>query len=212
MVDYDNYNDEVSNFRCVLGDWGTSGFYHMGGTPMYAGPRTFTRKYKDLFSIGRLALEMFLEPKGKVNFTLKFLSTLWIRLTLVTEWLYLSFYPQEDSEKLLLLRASLTQFHKSVRKALAFELEYGFWYEDSQQRLIEHMTEAILTEILQNVPPEVSGSNLNPVSAEASNTLQLELERLEMNKKYVLSNDPKMTPYYSAHFSMLTFSNKQLTC
>ena len=48
-----------------LGDWGSAGY--PGGTPMYAGPRTYEYSSKDLFSFGRLALELFLEPQGKMN-------------------------------------------------------------------------------------------------------------------------------------------------
>ena len=65
MVDYDYNGGLVSNFRCVLADWGT--VVHRGGTPMYAGPRTYEDNDKDVFSLGRLALELFLEPKGKLK-------------------------------------------------------------------------------------------------------------------------------------------------
>ena len=71
LVDYDLNDTAVSNFRCYLADWGSSGD-HLGGTPMYAGPRTYEDTSKDLFSCGRLALELFLQPKGKVNFFYKF--------------------------------------------------------------------------------------------------------------------------------------------
>ena len=66
LVDYD-FDDEtetVTNFRCYLADFGSSGYHHPGGTPIYAGPRTYESDNKDLFSIGRLALELFLEPEG----------------------------------------------------------------------------------------------------------------------------------------------------
>ena len=66
LVDYDYNGAWVSNFRCNLADWGTAGD-HRGGTPMYAGPRTYKNLHKDLFSFGRLALELFLEPQGKMN-------------------------------------------------------------------------------------------------------------------------------------------------
>ena len=65
LVDYDNESGGVSNFACILADWGTAGAFHFGGTPLYAGPRTYESYYKDLFSFGRLALELFLEQKGK---------------------------------------------------------------------------------------------------------------------------------------------------
>ena len=67
MVDYDFNEGSVSNFRCVLADWGTANYRHAGGTPMYAGPRTYEFGYKDFFSFGRLALELFLEPRGNIN-------------------------------------------------------------------------------------------------------------------------------------------------
>ena len=63
LVDYDNHGGVVSNFRCILADWGTAGNKHFGGTPMYAGPNTYTKDNKDIFSFGRLALEFF--EKGK---------------------------------------------------------------------------------------------------------------------------------------------------
>ena len=63
LVDYDEQGGVVSNFQCILADWGTAGEYHFGGTPMYAGPNTYQDNNKDLFSFGRLALEFF--EKGK---------------------------------------------------------------------------------------------------------------------------------------------------
>ena len=63
LVDYDECAGVVSNFRCILADWGTSGTIHFGGTPMYAGPNTYDVANKDLFTFGRLALELF--EKGK---------------------------------------------------------------------------------------------------------------------------------------------------
>ena len=59
LVDYDNHGGVVANFRCTLADWGTAGDVHFGGTPLYAGPRTYDEKSKDLFTFGRLALEFF---------------------------------------------------------------------------------------------------------------------------------------------------------
>ena len=63
MVDYEFNRGSVSKFKCVLADWGT--VQNHGGTPMYAGPRTYENEYKDFFSFGRLALELLIEPKGK---------------------------------------------------------------------------------------------------------------------------------------------------
>ena len=63
----------MTNFRCVLADWGTAktgrggegSFF--GGTPVYAGPRSFETFDKDLFSIGQLALELFLSQQGNCH-------------------------------------------------------------------------------------------------------------------------------------------------
>ena len=65
LVDYDDTSGVVSNFACILADWGTAGGRHNGGTPLYAGPRTYEEHEKDIFSFGRLALELFLEQRGK---------------------------------------------------------------------------------------------------------------------------------------------------
>ena len=67
LVDYDFSGSKVSNFKCCLADWGSAASCYAGGTPMYAGPRTYEYRSKDLFSFGRLALELFLEPQGKIN-------------------------------------------------------------------------------------------------------------------------------------------------
>ena len=68
LVDYDEYGGEVTNFRCFLADWGTARFRDnikfFGGTPVYAGPRSFENNHKDVFSFGRLALELFLSQSG----------------------------------------------------------------------------------------------------------------------------------------------------
>ena len=63
----------MTDFRCVLADWGTAYFGNafFGGTPVFAGPRSFEGDNKDLFSIGRLALDLFLSQQGNSK---KFLS------------------------------------------------------------------------------------------------------------------------------------------
>ena len=66
-MNYDFFNSKVTNFDCRLGDFGTFGGVYLGGTPIYAGPRTFKAGEKDLFSVGRLALELFMKPEGKVK-------------------------------------------------------------------------------------------------------------------------------------------------
>ena len=67
LVDYEYTGGCVSNFRCLLADFGSSGPGHPGGTPMYAGPKTYLVEEKDLFSFGRMTMELFLEPQGKMN-------------------------------------------------------------------------------------------------------------------------------------------------
>ena len=66
---------QVVNFHCELGDWGTAfvkfgsdgylGATFFGGTPVYAGPRSFQETNKDIFSFCRLALELFIEGKSR---------------------------------------------------------------------------------------------------------------------------------------------------
>ena len=54
----------------VVADWGsakvgTDGGVFYGGTPVYAGPKTFEDSVnKDLFSFGRLAMELFMDKSG----------------------------------------------------------------------------------------------------------------------------------------------------
>ena len=63
---------KVTNFKMVVADWGSAtvgsfGLF-LGGTPVYAGPQTFTEFYqhghKDLFPFGRLAMELFMDKSG----------------------------------------------------------------------------------------------------------------------------------------------------
>ena len=70
FVDYDYNGSQVTNFKMVVGDWGsgdvgTAGGAFYGGTPVYAGPNTFYGSYdKDLFSFGRIAMELFTDKSG----------------------------------------------------------------------------------------------------------------------------------------------------
>ena len=71
MVDYDYNGGNVTNFKMVVGDWGSAeigfdGGIFWGGTPVYAGPLTFSSYDKDLFSFGRLAMELFMDKSGTV--------------------------------------------------------------------------------------------------------------------------------------------------
>ena len=60
----------------VVADWssgvvGCRGGNFFGGTPVYAGPVTFFQNAKDLFSFGRIAMELFMVKSGtdsKLNF------------------------------------------------------------------------------------------------------------------------------------------------
>ena len=72
MVDYDYNNGDVTNFKMVVADWGSAwvgedGGSFFGGTPVYAGTNTFDGwPNKDLFSFGRLAMELFMDKSGTV--------------------------------------------------------------------------------------------------------------------------------------------------
>ena len=94
-------------------------------------------------------------------------------MTYSTEWLYQTFFPQEDPSQLLLLRASLSPFQKAVMKALCFELES---YSLASAHQIKQLARSIIDEILGNIPTEGSASNF--VSNQASDTLQAELDEL----------------------------------
>ena len=68
MVDYELNVDKVIDFKMVVTDWGSAivgeGGNFFGGTPVYAGPGTFNKHTKDLFSFGRLAMELFMDKSG----------------------------------------------------------------------------------------------------------------------------------------------------
>ena len=69
LIDYDVVDNDVTNFEIVVGDWGSArigndGGLFFGGTPVYAGPRTFDLNEKDFFSFGRLAMELMLNKPG----------------------------------------------------------------------------------------------------------------------------------------------------
>ena len=171
LVDYDFDGTEVTNFRCCLADWGTS-YQHFGGTPMYAGPRTYEADNIDFFSFARLALELFLRHEGKWTTFLRVLIQFWTFCWLYKEWLFLAFFPQEDAERLTLLRRNLSPFLKTMSKALSYELENG---DDEIQQL---QIEALYNEILRNLPAESSTSNYFAGLSQASDTLQLEFVKL----------------------------------
>ena len=72
LVDYDYNGGNVTDFKMVVADWGSAevelkGGLFYGGTPVYAGPKSFDfyNNYdKDLFSFGRLAMELFMDKSG----------------------------------------------------------------------------------------------------------------------------------------------------
>lgn len=67
LVDYGVGNAGVVNFEMAIGDWGTAGGdkKHYGGTPMYASKLAFRlANNKDLFTFGRLAMELYLSESG----------------------------------------------------------------------------------------------------------------------------------------------------
>ena len=67
-------------------------------------------------------------------------------LTKIEEWLFLTFFPQEDSNELNRLRASLTPFLKAISKALFAELELG--------RIDKEIKKSIIDKIIRNIPAE----------------------------------------------------------
>ena len=68
LVDYNDRGGSVTDFGCFLADWETAtdnyGKTFYGGTPFYAAPFRFETFDKDLFSFGRLALELFFSEQG----------------------------------------------------------------------------------------------------------------------------------------------------
>ena len=66
MASYEVVNDVVTKFEFKLADWGSAGrnAAFFGGTPGYASKEMFSPADKDSFSIGRLALDMFIDKKG----------------------------------------------------------------------------------------------------------------------------------------------------
>ena len=69
MASYDLVDQTVTNFEFKLADWGTAGQNHTfyGGTPGYASKHMFLGAYKDYFSIGRLAMELFVNKTRTVK-------------------------------------------------------------------------------------------------------------------------------------------------
>ena len=87
------------------------------------------------------------------------------------EWLWLTFFPQEDSVKLIALRSNLTPFLKAVTRALTIELEESYPLENEKKD--------IFNEILQNLPAENSTTNISTNFSQVPNTLQDEFDQLK---------------------------------
>ena len=91
------------------------------------------------------------------------------------EWLFLTFFPQEDDTELNRLRANLTPFLKAVPKALFVELKLGL-------DLNKEITKSIIDEIIRNIPAENSTQTTRFFSGQTFDTLHAELDGL-MNLK-----------------------------
>ena len=109
-------------YQMVVSDWGSASFEldvsggeFFGGTPVYAGPSTFKHKLteKDLFSFGRMAMELMLEKSG----TESFLSFIFLD-NFESEYkvfLGLTFYPIEGPAFLERFRRRLCPFIKAIQ-------------------------------------------------------------------------------------------------
>ena len=75
-----------------------------------------------------------------------------------------------------LLRRNLTPFLKVVKKALSYELENGISSVTNAET--KAGTNALMDEIIQNLPDENSTSNILASWTQASDTLHLEFDQL----------------------------------
>ena len=98
------------------------------------------------------------------------------------EWLWLTFFPQEDAGQLLAIRNNLTPFLKTVTKVLSIELEREYVDKDDKN--------ALFAEVLQNLPAENSTSNFSINAGQLLDTLEFEFDQL-LNLRSVLLNFPK---------------------
>ena len=88
------------------------------------------------------------------------------------EWLFLSFFPQEEPSQLEKLRNKLTPFLKAVSEALSIELE------KSQVKDKNQLKEALFDRVLETVPIE-NVSYFSHYVKEASIVLQNEFNDLQ---------------------------------
>ena len=65
---------------------------------------------------------------------------------MIKEWLYLTFFPEEDTNQLNRLRANLTPFLKAVTKALSVELESGHLDVETKNSIIDEIIRSITAE------------------------------------------------------------------
>ena len=86
--------------------------------------------------------------------------------------------PQENPEKLTLLRGKLSQFLKAVMKALSIELEVAI-----NEGYMSAQKEAVYNEVLQNLPLENSTYNFRTNLSQASDFLQFEFDQLRRINK-----------------------------
>ena len=91
-------------------------------------------------------------------------------LTRNSEWLFLTFFPQEDENELNRLRANLTPFLKAVTKALSVELELFYIGDETKNDIID--------EIIQKIPPQNSTATTCFFSGRNYNTLHEEFDGL----------------------------------
>ena len=98
-------------------------------------------------------------------------------MTQAKEWLFLTFFPQEDINELNHLRANLTPFLKAVSEALSVELEIG----TSTDR------ESVIDRVIRSIPAESSASTFVYPSTQVFNTLDLEFANLLDLRFYFLS-------------------------
>ena len=88
----------------------------------------------------------------------------------IKEWMFLTFFPQEDVNKLNRLRTNLTPFLKAVVKALSIEMEVDM--------ILDEVKNAITDEIIRNIPAENSTSTTGFFSVHTVDTLHLEFDGL----------------------------------
>ena len=93
-----------------------------------------------------------------------------------TDWLYKCFFPQEDSQKLMMYRSQLSPFLKMIMIALSVEL--GNLVITSEE------FESICDEIIRQARSLSTISTPNsPQTSSNQNTLQMEHNHLKLNMK-----------------------------